>query len=914
MLGRFVCVVSLVLAAARCGAAEWSLADHLDQVLVYTSDTLEEFMYTPDRIQTPRGGLLMRSVFPQKDGGLRPYAPGMAVNGKVRAGQFLLSGASSFRAACAEFVVVGGTKITVDYGLCDEAVKHGNEGTRLVIELHAQDKVLTDEIIIAENRWSQKTITLPQAERVLVRLLAYRRNPVSTNWTGLVMRGHGRLGTCEDARMLSPNRDKIGPLDLTLKPSPHRATARPRYDVLFYRDRPLLSYAAKGHRHGVHGLQAAVGVNTFYVEGMTFGRYWAEGAEGVVVPEASRTCLHLKQCQRHDMPFKLPMSMAHCTPFLPSWLVKKEGLGFEGHKMRRGGPHHASIFKRGTLRFHKQGLRGWIKPFLDQASIFVFSQEDDPSHLDGHSKEALANWRGWLRRRFGDDFRAFSAYVGGIRDCEGFAAAPNPKQYNADPRVGFPMRLCWLKLLWVQEAFADYMENLFAFVREIAPGVPLTQRYVNTPCGVYLSRRLKADYSYMFGHLSSEGIPNNYGIGKKSWTGIYAHCGCLPLPRGGSIGKTLSRDIRRGPMTEAEWNLNAYTAVANGVTGFEYQPFFATWGPRWSPAALYSKDMKMTGQGRLSASVMKKLLSYSKYMMHYERHEDVAVFHDAAFNCGAFGGPWSQSKAGLYTLIRETGFHADVLTAWDMTAEHLRGKKVLVLAGTTSIAPEIQEAIREYVRRGGTLLAVFCADGAGFPGCNSYAYACKPRESAAARSFEKPKALAHLGDVLGIAEGGGLATRQAVRSDEHGAVSFASFNALVAEKRWVGKPSCCEKLTPAKDTRVIATFDAGSPAVIEHAFGKGRAISFAFDLGLIANNLTVDPMYKWWSDLLLSLGCRKAIDTKNWRVEGGAWHDDDGNRVVFLINHDPDRPQTAALPDGRTVVLAPAGVRAETGF
>ena len=108
---------------------------------------------------------------------------------------------------------------------------------------------------------------------------------------------------------------------------------------------------------------------------------------------------------------------------------------------------------------------------------------------------------------------------------------------------------------------------------------------------------------------------------------------------------------------------------------------------------------------------------------------------------------------------------------------------------------------------------------------------------------------------------------------------------------------------------MIATFDDGSPAVLDHRFGKGRAVTFAFDIGRIANNLTLDPLYQWWSDLLASLGCRKAVDTGNWRVEGGAWHDDAGTRVLFLVNHDPAHAQTAAFPDGRRLTLPPAGTR-----
>ena len=92
--------------------------------------------------------------------------------------------------------------------------------------------------------------------------------------------------------------------------------------------------------------------------------------------------------------------------------------------------------------------------------------------------------------------------------------------------------------------------------------------------------------------------------------------------------------------------------------------------------------------------------------------------------------------------------------------------------------------------------------------------------------------------------------------------------------------------------------------------GLGEWGRFGFDLGLIANSLTVDSMYKAWSDLLTSLGCRKAVDTGNWRVEAGAWHDDSGHRVVFVVNHDAENAQDTQLPDGRKLSLAPGESRA----
>ncbi|MBN2451666.1 MAG: hypothetical protein JXR77_14855 [Lentisphaeria bacterium] len=895
--------------AWTAAGADWVLAESLDRALVYTERTLELFAEGPGRQVGSRGGVLLRAVSRAPDGSLRPFAPGMAVGGEPRDGQILLSGSQAVLGSCLEFTVFGGSRIAVDYGLCDGAVAAGNPGSLLVLELEGEGAPLRETLRMDQNTWNQKVLPLPGGNGVLVRLTSRRFNSAGTNWTGLVVTGDGRIGTREETLARSPNGKRLTHAVTELPPSPHRVTARDGYDILFYKGTPFLSVAGKGHAPGTHAEQAAVGINTFYVEGATFARCWPEGAEELDPAQRTPTLIDLVLCQRHDMVYKTSMSLAHCTPFLPPWLVAKENLGFEDHQMRRGGPHHASVFRQKTLRFYKQGLQDWVTRMLDQPVVFVFSQEDIPEDLDDGSAEAMANWRQWLGRRFGGDVAAFSRYVGGLGEGTGFDAAPYPRRDDPQCAVGYPMRLAYLKLIWVQETYGEFLADVFAFMRARAPGVPLTQRYTNSAFGVFLSRRVQSDYNYTFGHLTVEGWPNAYAIGRKPWTGIYAHAGTLPLPRGGSIGKTCSRDIRRGPITEKEFRANAYTALANGLCGFEYSTVFPSWGTAWESSSLYSSEGRLTPSGEAARKVLGEIMPLAGILMHYEQFPDVAVFHDAPFNSRAFSGPWSQSKAGIYTLIRETGLHADPLTCWEMTPESLCGRKVLVLAGSLSIAPDIQEAIRTYVREGGTLVTVFCADVAGFPGCNGYEYAVPPRESAAVCSFEDPPAQAHLGDVLGLRSAGGLAARTGMRMGTGRSVSLDAFNALVEEGHWVDRFPCCARLVPAAGAAVTAAFEDGSPAVIENAFGQGRAITFACDLGLVANNLTVDPLCELWSDLLLSLGCRKAADTGNWRVEGGAWHDDAGRRVLFLVNHDPEEPQHALLPTGGTLRLAPGECR-----
>ncbi len=205
-----------LLTSALSTFADWSLHEQFDRVLVYDGQFLREYAYKPRDIRGPHSGMFIWAVSPLKDGKLKPYAKGMEIKGELRAGQLLVSGESALNPTVVEFVVSGGSRLELEFGLCDLALAKGNKGTLLKIEMLAGVQSSAEKVTIEENRWQKKTVTLPKAERVLVRLIAARRGG-GTNWTGLVVRGDGEVGTREQARALSPKRDSIGKMDERLK-------------------------------------------------------------------------------------------------------------------------------------------------------------------------------------------------------------------------------------------------------------------------------------------------------------------------------------------------------------------------------------------------------------------------------------------------------------------------------------------------------------------------------------------------------------------------------------------------------------------------------------------------------------------------------------------------------------------------
>lgn len=723
------------------------------------------------------------------------------------------------------------------------------------------------------------------------------------NWTALVCSGDGEIGTREQARALSPLADRLSEMPTELEPDDVHVSAREGYDILFLGDEPYINYAAKGHVTGSHELQKQAGINLFYSEGASYE--WPEGDEQPEISPDSPAFLNMYICQRENLPYKTAVGMAHCVHYMPEWLVAREDLGLEEHFIRHEDPRHTSFIKPKALEWSKKALNGFADFFGPHTAIFVLGQEDQIDQWDCQSDEAKAAFRAWLSDRFDGGFEALADYVGGVEGFSDFDGAPYLDHLDSHEAYGYPRRAAYLKYLWQVEAYADYLVKLKDHCRSVAPNVPVTQRYVGSPASVAISEMADFDYDYMYGHMSEEGAEGRYGSGRKIWTGIYGYAGLLPTPRGGSIGLTLNRDIRRTGMTEAQWETNAWTLLANGCTGYEMQPFFPRWGERWNGAALVDEEGILNEQARLSAKIMGEVLGVSRYCEHYDRYEDVAVFHDSAWQSSyGLGLGLSQSKVGIYTMIREMGYHADPVTIWEMTPEHLADKKILVLAGSVPIAPEAQDAIRKYVRNGGALMAIYSASGQGFPGCNGWEFTGDPEQAAVEMSFDDPPAMAHLGDVLGVSVGGGSARRRWVSNGDR-PYELTAYNALVDEGRWADQEASCGYLVPAAGAEVLARFDNGTPTTIMNEFGQGVAITIGVDIGLMAASITHDGIWAGIDELLREAGCRKTYDTGSYYVEAGMWHNDAGERLLILVNHDTENPRSAPLPDGTTVTIEP---------
>ena len=117
MFLRLALALLTLISLARTAAAEWSLYDHLDRVLVYDDLFMREIPRGPQGIRGSGAAMLIPTAFPEKDGRLRPYAPGMEIQGQLRAGQMLLASDSPTDPTIAEFVVKGGQRLSLKKAL-----------------------------------------------------------------------------------------------------------------------------------------------------------------------------------------------------------------------------------------------------------------------------------------------------------------------------------------------------------------------------------------------------------------------------------------------------------------------------------------------------------------------------------------------------------------------------------------------------------------------------------------------------------------------------------------------------------------------------------------------------------------------------------------------------------------------------
>ena len=240
-----------------------------------------------------------------------------------------------------------------------------------------------------------------------------------------------------------------------------------------------------------------------------------------------------------------------------------------------------------------------------------------------------------------------------------------------------------------------------------------------------------------------------------------------------------------------------------------------------------------------------------------------------------------ESNAGLFKALYEENIPVDLVrTDRGVTLDQLERYRILFLPFQVVVRRGVAEMLKEYVRRGGRLVA--------------------DARSATIDEFDvayRRSPGAGLDEVFG-----------ARRKDWDGKNGFfpVRMNSLSDTSTYVVEGRFFrDDLVPTEDVEVSGRFvDDGAPAVIIHPYGEGRAILSAIPLGgscygnrdTLACRAIVDLVHDAgvWPEATFEIQGQGGLDLKV--------HSARDTKVVYLLNHDSfDKSGTITLRTGKAV-------------
>jgi hypothetical protein len=173
--------------------------------------------------------------------------------------------------------------------------------------------------------------------------------------------------------------------------------------------------------------------------------------------------------------------------------------------------------------------------------------------------------------------------------------------------------------------------------------------------------------------------------------------------------------------------------------------------------------------------------------------------------------------------IGERPSFAATVRAPDALPEEELRRAAVVVVNDVPVDSGLAGRLRTFVERGGGLL-VFAGPRSAWPGSLSGAGGLLPAAIGAAADRSRGDAAR-----LGAVEYGHpmFEAFRAARSGDFSAAQFFGFRSLTA----------------TADARVLARFDAGAPALVERATGKGRVMVWASSVDLEWNDLALKPVF-----------------------------------------------------------------------
>jgi len=213
-----------------------------------------------------------------------------------------------------------------------------------------------------------------------------------------------------------------------------------------------------------------------------------------------------------------------------------------------------------------------------------------------------------------------------------------------------------------------------------------------------------------------------------------------------------------------------------------------------------------------------------------------------------------ESRFGAYRLLYDRGIGADCIgeTALDTLNQY----KLLLLPAQEQMTPKLAEAIRAYVEQGGTVIA----------------------EAPFGFRSENGRLLYHF-PAYGLQEVFGGFGNDRHRDTE------AAFTWKDGTSKAVD--FLCDWKTEGAE--VVASWNDGAPAVLEHRYGKGRAILYGTEVFRRYAEDNTDPVAALLNAQLRDTDLKSSLETEGLvngsDVEIAALYGENGEKVWILINH-----------------------------
>jgi len=216
----------------------------------------------------------------------------------------------------------------------------------------------------------------------------------------------------------------------------------------------------------------------------------------------------------------------------------------------------------------------------------------------------------------------------------------------------------------------------------------------------------------------------------------------------------------------------------------------------------------------------------------YRSRGEASDFYGSSDSHKDFAGNFGEAFQGIYGLLARSSISFDIVTDLNLSAENLKRYQCLIMPTCACLSDQTVSVIREYVKKGGNLIASF--------------------ESSLYDSEGKKREDFALGDVLGASYTGQMNNYKNFNyfssAGDHPIFQQIDIPLLPA-------PSVGLKVKPANSAKVLAQFHAPmagrytdltepqDPAIVFNRFGQGQSLFFTGTFGEMYFSYT-SPEYR----------------------------------------------------------------------